>query len=266
MIRYLLDDLAPSEREAAERRYFLDDSFFEALAAVECELIRDYFCDDLSATLRRKFEAKYLTSEGLREKVDLARVLMRPSLPEPPTSEPPLAARQSLFDRILSGLKFGSNSLKLALVCSSLAVVVSSAWFGFEASRLHLDNERRRHLDRSDLAASFVLAPGLTRDGSENSAGRLLIKPETMLIHLRLDIDTHWDAKGYRAFVKREKDVVWSGDVGAAVSTPEGKAIDFEIPAPLFIDGGNYIINLQFLDPNEGYTLFESYSFGVVGR
>ena len=75
IIRYLLGDLAESETEKIEGRYFGDQAFFDQVAALEDLLIREYLDHLLSVTDVELFERKYLRVPELQEKVALARGL-----------------------------------------------------------------------------------------------------------------------------------------------------------------------------------------------
>lgn len=261
MVRYLLDDLTPQEREESEQRYFFDDAYFESLRAVECELIRDYFCNDLSAALRRKFEAKYLQSDGLRRKLDLARELARraPASPEPPVRG--MGTPPGLFVRLGRLFRPGSGSFNLALSGGFVALLAGTVWLGVLVSQLR-EAVARLGSSGSGVVASFVLSPGGALRGAR-AADRFVIQPGTVSIRLQLDLEHNRPANAYRAFVTSEGDLVWSGD---ALVTNRGSAVMIEIPAALLVSGGNYIIDLKTLGDSGALAPTESYSFGVLRR
>src|SRR5262245_9581933 len=81
LIRYLLDDLPESDRESIEERYVVEEEWFEAVQALEVQLIRDYLLGGLTAEQRRMFEGKYLTVPDLRQRVFLTTALTNAANP-----------------------------------------------------------------------------------------------------------------------------------------------------------------------------------------
>src|ERR1039457_7505586 len=71
-------------------RYFLDDRLFESVRSIEEQLIHDYLRGELPADQRRRFEAHYLQSPQLSERVESARLLMQSAsaAPQAPTVAP----------------------------------------------------------------------------------------------------------------------------------------------------------------------------------
>jgi hypothetical protein len=76
LVSYLLGTLPVDERDSVERRYFVDDSYFEALRAAEWELVDDHLKGRLSPELERLFAGAYLAQPSRRARVELARNLM----------------------------------------------------------------------------------------------------------------------------------------------------------------------------------------------
>ena len=76
MIEYLLGDLSPEEKNHLEERYFSDDEVFEHLKAIEDELLDEYARDELSVTMKGKFEKHLLTKPLIRKKLDFTRNLL----------------------------------------------------------------------------------------------------------------------------------------------------------------------------------------------
>jgi hypothetical protein len=76
IIRYLLGDLAESETDKIQERYFSDRAFFEHVEALEDLLVRAYLDHLLSAKDLNLFERKYLSVPELKEKVAFTRGLL----------------------------------------------------------------------------------------------------------------------------------------------------------------------------------------------
>jgi putative zinc finger protein len=70
---YLLGDADPVSAEALEKRYFTDPRFLRWVGEVEGDLISDYLDGQLSATERERFEARYLASADLRQRIEEVR-------------------------------------------------------------------------------------------------------------------------------------------------------------------------------------------------
>jgi len=58
LIRYMLNDLPQEECERIEEMYFKDDAYFEALAALETQLVRDWLAGSLTPKQAEQFEAR----------------------------------------------------------------------------------------------------------------------------------------------------------------------------------------------------------------
>jgi len=75
-IRYFFGELSEPELAAVEERFFTDEEFSEWLDEVETDLIDSYVRDELDASQRQKFEAKFLVSERRRSRVKAAAALL----------------------------------------------------------------------------------------------------------------------------------------------------------------------------------------------
>src|SRR5437764_949238 len=62
LVRYLLGDLPEQEMERLAEEYFADDEAWEALNAVESDLIDAYVRAELSQELQQKFTAHFMNS------------------------------------------------------------------------------------------------------------------------------------------------------------------------------------------------------------
>lgn len=73
---YILGKLSDSARERIEERILADDSAFDEMLAEEDELIDSYVSDELSGNELRDFEAALRRSVRLRDRVELAEILL----------------------------------------------------------------------------------------------------------------------------------------------------------------------------------------------
>jgi hypothetical protein len=78
---YLLGLMPDAQMEAVEQAYFARPETWERLRAAEDDLLDDYAADRLGEEEKRAFEARYLASPPLRQRVIAARAL-RPALAE----------------------------------------------------------------------------------------------------------------------------------------------------------------------------------------
>jgi anti-sigma factor RsiW len=84
LIRYLLGELPPAERDAFEDNYFEISDLREQVDAMEDELIDSYVRGDLTPTQRQHFERWFLLSPERQEKLKFARALARYTLEPTP--------------------------------------------------------------------------------------------------------------------------------------------------------------------------------------
>jgi len=75
--QYLLGELPEEQQIEIEDRAFGDKEFLANITAVENDLIDEYVREELPETARRRFETRFLASEGRRKRVEFARALTR---------------------------------------------------------------------------------------------------------------------------------------------------------------------------------------------
>jgi len=77
IIDYLLGDLAEAEAGQLDELSVINDEFAIFLETVESELIDDYIRNELPENRRARFESYYLTTAERREKVAIARKILK---------------------------------------------------------------------------------------------------------------------------------------------------------------------------------------------
>jgi hypothetical protein len=140
IIRYLLGELPEQEQLRLEERYFGDAEFFDQFLVMEDQLIDDYLRGQLSRRDKERFEKHFLSSPRGRERVKLARVLIRavsepmvvatPARPAPDTGTAPSRAHLLPFWRVLS------LPTKLMAATAALLILIVGAWVAVENVRL----------------------------------------------------------------------------------------------------------------------------------
>ncbi|MBZ5536632.1 MAG: hypothetical protein LAO31_11810 [Acidobacteriia bacterium] len=141
MKEYLLGQIPEEEKAALEEGYFADDRRFEDLLMVEDELIDDYVLGALSAEDRALFEKAYLTVPQRREKVEIAKGLIKALGPGTRALNPEgssSAARSSWGQNSLLGFFRAQGPLvRFAVIAGGLIVVVGTSLLIDETIRLH---------------------------------------------------------------------------------------------------------------------------------
>jgi len=134
---YLLGDMPVEEQRKLEERFFKDAREFERLAAIEDELIDDYVCGDLSPRQRQQFEKHFLVSPERQERLAMAQALVTAVSKQQKTVAVAAKARP-WWEPLLDFLKFGSPTIRYAIVAASLIVLA------FYSGRETLENRDLR--------------------------------------------------------------------------------------------------------------------------
>jgi hypothetical protein len=266
MIRYLLDDMEEAEKVGVEERYLLDAEFFESIAALEEELIRNYLRGELPPDQRLRFKSKYESTPALARKVAVTRAVMEVTAGRTvaPSASPPRASpRVSIVDLILGRAAPAPRRAQFALAGVWVLTLGCGIWLALEATRLHSAATRLEAARLGPVVAAFVLEPGARRG---DQAHPLLVSPGVTGIRFQLDIDTHRDANWYRAVVETaRRRIVWSGDLAAARDSAAGKSVFVEIPAGL-LESGAHILELGIVSRAGKFEPFDSYTFEIDRR
>jgi hypothetical protein len=75
--QYLLGELPEEQQIEIEDRAFSDKEYMASITAVENDLIDEYVREELPEAARRRFETRFLASEGRRKRVEFARALVQ---------------------------------------------------------------------------------------------------------------------------------------------------------------------------------------------
>jgi hypothetical protein len=244
---YLLGRLAEEERERVDERLFADDEFFVLIRACEEELIRDHLKGRLSLEDDMLFRRKYLGTAPFREKVKLTSAIMNAVERRSP---PAMIERRwwwSLAVACLAvaalGLGLFLNELRTSRLDRQLVSVEESQ------AQLKASIAGRRVL------SSFVLAPGLRREGTEH-ARVLIIPPGEGQVEFQFQVSPGTAVKRYRvAIATVEGSEVWSSIVPGDRS--DDRAIAISVPARVF-HRADYVATLDDADAGPSH---ESYAF-----
>jgi hypothetical protein len=161
--RYLLGEMSAAEMAALEEQYFADDQLFDRLNIYEQDLIDRYVCGMLSGGERALFEKAYMASPRRREKVEIARKLMK-ALDEDASRQalagyPDSSEFSSMWRYLLAFFRFQKPSVRFGIASVGLLVMLGGAWLIVESVRLHtqlrkLEAQRLELQERAQSAQS----------------------------------------------------------------------------------------------------------------
>ncbi len=137
--QYLLGELPEEQQIEIEDRAFSDQEFLANITAVENDLIDEYVRREMTGSLRRQFETRFLASESRRKRVEFARamaqVMAETRVTERETRTEAIAAVS--WRKALAAFINGLNPAgRIALALASLLLVIGGAWLIVETLRL----------------------------------------------------------------------------------------------------------------------------------
>ena len=133
--QYLLGELPEAQQIEIEDRAFSDQQFLASITAVENDLIDEYVREELPETARRRFETRFLASEGRRKRIEFARALVQLA-DETRVPERSVVSSASWRDA-LAAFIHGLNPVgKIALAAATLVVLLGGAWLVFQTLAL----------------------------------------------------------------------------------------------------------------------------------
>jgi hypothetical protein len=209
LVRYLLGELSPPERERLEEEYFIHEDTWEALAATENDLIDSYAKGQLPDKERRQFEEYFLRSPRRQQRVEFARNLMDSGLQKDLATQ--IASPAAPIEELHRPVRLPSNGVRLRLLASvaALAIAAFLLWQNYHL-RIQIGQlQSQQHQASNSLPGqqtaiaspagkqqapiiSVALSPGLFRDsGSGNAlaAVRIDSTPSVVLLVLNLERD-----------------------------------------------------------------------------
>jgi len=242
MNAYLLGELSDEEQAPLEDLYFADDAAHQELLAAEDELIDSYARGELRGSRRERFERLFLGSARRREKLALARELLRVVENDAPV----MARAGEAYARATQ--HFG---WRFAFLASAASLVAVLGVLMFHQHRLNSQAQEARaerdslpklstpapresvKVESPEPARRVVLAlkPSLRGEGESN---RLVVRSSTESVRLEADLE----GRLYQSYEVILQDaagrVVWRQDGLVA----RGRIIECELDARLLAPGG----------------------------
>jgi cell division protein FtsB len=137
--QYLLGELPEERQIEIEDRAFSDKEFLASITAVENDLIDEYVREELPETTRRRFETRFLASEGRRKRVEFARALVQLADETRVTKRETItvtAASVSWRDALAAFIHGLNPAARISLAAATLVVLLGGAWLITETLRL----------------------------------------------------------------------------------------------------------------------------------
>lgn len=281
MKRYLLGDVSDEQQVRLEAEYFVDDSVFEQLSALEDELIDDYVRGELAEPQRRQFELHFLNSVERQRKLAFAESFAQylSSVPAAGAAE----KRETSQQRIADWLGLRGAGARWAFAAVFVVVVFGGAGLAWENWQLRTQlmeiqaqqtvlrqQEEQLSKQLAQLKAlaiegtpqstpvaegtqsqphpfpivAVILAPGLVRSSAEQKT--LIIPPGAHLVRLRLDLENQPYESYLATLETAEGRRVWSKE--GLKATPEGgvRMVVLDLPSSL-LGNNDYILKLRGL-------------------
>lgn len=129
--QYLLGELPEEQQIEIEDRAFSDTEFLASITAVENDLIDEYVREELPEETRRRFESRFLASEGRRQRIEFARALVRLADETRVTdgqASKVTAASVSWRDSLAAFIHGLNPAAGIALAAATLLILVGGAW------------------------------------------------------------------------------------------------------------------------------------------
>jgi anti-sigma factor RsiW len=281
LVRYLLGELSPPERERLEEEYFIQEDTWEALAATENDLIDSYVKGQLPDRERRQFEEYFLRSPRRQQRVEFARNLMDSGLRKGLATQiaPPVAAIEGLRRPARSPL----SRVRLQLLASAAALIIV-AFLVWQNYRLRvqvgqLQSQQRQASNslpgqQAAIASpagkqqtqiiSVALSPGLLRDsGSSNALAAVRIDSTSSVVLLVLNLERDKHSQYDLVLQTAEGRVIER--INGISSKPDASGlrnIALAVPSDLLATG-DYIVRITV--PGGSHSeVVDSYAFSII--
>jgi hypothetical protein len=141
LIRFLLKDLPEDECQKIEQRYFQEDSYYEAVEALQTQLVRDYLAGSLTPKQAAQFEGRLYDDPALWEQVAVIQRAVGMTGMDARTIEAPKAEMgHSLYSRphiYFALAAFGGCLVGLAVVVGLSHLRAGSVEMDMAALREH---------------------------------------------------------------------------------------------------------------------------------
>lgn len=208
MTRFLLGDLRLDEQEPVDERLSADPAYFEALCALEDELILRWHQGELSADERRLFAAAYLSSPARRARVEAGRQLIEAARAWKGAHQVRPSAWVQVRDWLLAPIRVPQFAIAgtVALLVAAISTAVYLALGTPRVSQTETERAGQQGATRPQLVAAFVLAPPTDRGeagaGAREEMNLVPIPAGVEEIQLQFEIADHRGAGALEAQIE----------------------------------------------------------------
>src|SRR5262245_4669142 len=271
LTRFLLGDAAPADRQAIEDRLTEDPAFFEAMCALEDEVILKWHRGELAPEDWQLFTQSYLNSPprqarvaAVREVIDAAERWKHETEPQP-----------SLWARIpqwLTGSRQVPQFAMAAVGAVVIAVVPALLYQTRDAMRRLQDAEREITSLRQQsgggpqhLAAVFTLAPVTVRGQDTADATNIVRVPrDAAEVWLRFEMADPGTPAGFDAILEPlERRLATTPRPARLEPTATGMLVTLTMPASDLQDG-DYVLRLRRLTAGDSSDIVATRTLRVT--
>jgi len=248
MTRYLLGELSLADRALVEERLASDPLYFEALCALEDELILKWHRGELSDDERRLFTLAYLSSPARRARVESTRAVIDVADKSP-------ARLDSIWDEIRRWLLTTRPVPRFAI--AALAAILAATG-GVAAYRMNLVTSQLKRWERENvelrqqtgaahrLAVAFTLAPvGERSQAATERTNVVRVPPQAAEVWLQFQIDDPGTSTEFEAVLDPLDRTNGTKPRPARVEPVAGAALVTVTLAPADLPDGDYVLRLQ---------------------
>ena len=248
MTRFLLGDLGPAEQQQIEERLVTDPAYFEALAALEDDLILRWHQGELADHDQRLFAEGYLSSPSRQARVAAGRQL----IDDAKGWKASAPARRPVWNRLWQSPSSPLNAAWFASA-GALALLVLAVSVGLFAPG---DDARRR-------AVAFTLAPVGDR-GTTNNTNLIVLPQEADEVELQFEVADLSATDGLNAIVESLTGAIVAPGIPVRVThAADASHVVLTVPSRDLPDG-DYVLRLRHAALRGDDSIVATRAFRVI--
>ncbi len=290
---YLLGSLPEPEQIALEQSFFADSETLERLQEVEFDLVDSYVRSRLPVNERQQFERHYLTTPQHRERVAIAKELLR--VVDKQVLPQPNQAQESFWKKLWADLSAPQFAFGIA-VTAVLLLMIGGGWLAIQKTLWHQQRQKERVAELSrktelenqiaqqnernaELNSELERLRGETAPATQPTLFSFTLLPtirggEQQVLKIPAGTDQvrllmKTESVAYRRFQTTIRQVdgdgSWNQSANAPKQTNGGATVSVKIPANK-LRSGDYILTLTGVDAAGSTEEINRYSFRVVSQ